>query len=87
MTDNVNKALLIDYNNSRLISCGSLFQVSTLDDTKPSSRGSAPPAPLETSLWWRRLWKALSWQTLRRLPLLHSSVQVHKTIRGFQKRR
>jgi len=26
MTDNVNKALLIDYNNSRLISCGSLFQ-------------------------------------------------------------
>ena len=26
MTDNVNKALVIDYNNSRLISCGSLFQ-------------------------------------------------------------
>ena len=26
MVDNVNKALVIDYNNSRLISCGSLFQ-------------------------------------------------------------
>ena len=26
MTDDVNKALLIDYNNSRLISCGTLFQ-------------------------------------------------------------
>ena len=26
MTDNVNKALLIDYNNLRLISCSSLFQ-------------------------------------------------------------
>ena len=26
MTDNVNKALVIDYNNARLISCGSLFQ-------------------------------------------------------------
>ena len=26
MMDNVNKALVIDYNNSKLISCGSLFQ-------------------------------------------------------------
>ena len=26
MTDDVNKALLIDYNNSRLISCSTLFQ-------------------------------------------------------------
>ena len=27
LTDNVNKALVIDYTTSKLISCGSLFQV------------------------------------------------------------
>ena len=30
LTDNVNKALVIDYTTSRLISCGSLFQVRNL---------------------------------------------------------